>query len=332
MRNRLFAWGIVVLAVSGVLAQGAAPTAQPVATLRLQDGHHLAYVSGGEFLVVADGTSLELYDVRDASAPLDRALLPLDSAASALAAASDYVLAAVTVPEWGDEVWVVAPDRYSPGGFGVLNYLPSPGQTREIIISPDNRWALVVGDVAYMTLAMGSASEIESSAPIETSDAAIVAAALSNDQALIVREGQTDVETLGLTTNFYAQSVDARLTLEAPGTAIAVNDASTLGAVALVDNRLTLFDAQTLAVLNTITLEDGPVQQLRFVEQEGRQILLLMIQDRSAVMLLDVTNPADVSLPGSVGVNGAVQGIDSAGSRFAVETAVEVVLFEVNAP
>jgi hypothetical protein len=100
--------------------------------------------------------------------------------------------------------------------------------------------------------------------------------------------------------------------------------------VALSDGRLALFDPASFDVLNTVSLEDSPVSDMRFITQDGQRMLVLMIENRPAVMLLDVTDPATVGLPGSVGVGGGtVRAMATQGDFLALSRADAVLIFQI---
>jgi hypothetical protein len=301
MRKRVIFFFALLLgaAVGVVMAQESAPTAERVASVSVGNGGALTYVSGGDYLVVADGDQLQLYNVKSPDSPQDAASVVLDDTPLALAATSNFALAVVPSRGDVDTLVIIAPDRYSRGGFGAVNYLDVPKNARLIVLSPNDRWALVSGDAGYVTMGMSAADNIESSSLFETGDSPVIAAALTDDVALLIRRGDPVVQSFNLSTSSASEMHD-ELRLDAPATAISVSGDSTLGAAALEDNRLTLFDAQTMAVYGTFDLEDGPVSQMRFIQSGRRSYLALMIEGRTAVMVLDVTEPTKVSLPGSV--------------------------------
>jgi hypothetical protein len=120
-----------------------------------------------------------------------------------------------------------------------------------------------------------------------------------------------------------------RLTLEHTVTALAVTDDGRLGAAALDNEALVLFDPERMETLASITLEDGPASVMHFTRVGDRDVLLIQINNRSAAMLLDVTDPDDISLPGSAGMgqNSVISLTDAAGSRIALVDDETVALF-----
>lgn len=329
MRKLALSAGLAAVVAWAVIAQDA-PAADQVASLSVRDGGLVAYVAGGDYLIVADGAQLQLYNLTDPSDPQDAASIVLDDSPVALEATSDFALVALPTDSSPDELLIIAPDRYSRGGFGIVNWLDVPDNPAQIVLSPDNRWALVYGDNGYVTMALSAADNIEVSAPVDTGDARVIDAALTNDRALLIREGANEVEVRNLTTSLRAQATPEALLLDGEATAIGVSSDGSLGAVTLADQQVVLFDPDTLETLQTVALEDGPVSDLRFLSQDGRTYLALMIDNRPAIMLLDVTDPADIGLPGSVGVgSGSVLAFAVSGDHLALSRGDAVLIFQL---
>jgi len=256
--NRLVA--AVLLAVMGSVfplrAQDAAPTALPLASIGLPDARLLAFFLRRRYADRHQRRRAALYDSGQPARLRQVVTLPLDGPAVALAAA-DFTLVAVATTGAADSLVVIAPDPYSRGGFGVVNFLDAPKGIHLIALSPARKWALASGDDAYVTLALSAADNIEVSAPVPVGDTPLIGAALTDDTALLIHHDSPRVAAAPLDPAGNATPQPAALALDAPAVAIAVSGDGALGAVALKDKRLVLFDPSTLKILNTVTLEDG---------------------------------------------------------------------------
>lgn len=315
-----------------LVAQPAAPTVERLARISAPSPGPLAFVGGGQYLIVATGGELQLFDTTDARRPVDVASMPLDGDIRALAAASDFALAAVE--DGGEaELLVLAPDPYAEGGFGMVNFLPAPDAPRWLGLSPDHRWAVAAGGDEYIVLDITAPESIESSPPVATGDAPVMSGVLGPSFALLLREGESSVERLDLTTARDRPRPRA-LALDAPPTAVALAPGGETAAVALRDNRVVLFDPERMVALRTLTPEDGPAGALAFLADETRQVqvLALLIPERSAVMLVDASAEAAL-LPGSAASGaGSARAIAAEAGLLALADDDGVTMFALRAP
>ncbi len=331
MRALVAAVFLLMAAVLPLQAQ-TTPSLQPTGTIALAESGLLTFASGGDYLVVASGQQLELYDVRGASPARDVVTMSLDSAPLALTAAFNFALAAVGATSPDDSLLVIAPDQYSRGGFGIVNVLAIPKGTHLIVLSPDKTWGLAASDTTYVTMALSAADDIQISAPFPTGETPLIGAALTNQSALLIFKNSNRVAAIPLNTSSQSRPRPNALTLDKPAVAIAISDDGTLGAVALEDNRLTLFDPTTLKIIRTLTLEDGLATELRFVTSGDQRLLALKIDQRPAIMLLDVSQPDVETLPGSLAVDQQARSLAAAGAKLAVSAASGVQIFSLGTP
>lgn len=322
---------LAMFVVTHTRAQGAAPTAEPVDVVVVGAANALAFVPGGDLLLIADGTDLQLYDVATRGGAQDVVSAAMENPPTAVAATADFALTAVNTGGATDVLWVYDEDIYSRSGFSVINALDIPAGTRAISLSPDQQWGLAYGDSGFVTLQLISADNILASTLFDNVNAPIRAAALSNERALIVRQGATRIEAVDLESALAAQAAAVdELELSVGATALAVSPDNALAAVAAETNRITLFDPAALDPISTITLDDGPVAAMAFGSADDSRYLAVLIEGRAAVLLLDVTDPTSTSLPGSVDVEGSAQALAVDGARLAVSIGDAVRLFEVS--
>lgn len=329
-------WLIVLLALLGAtgfsaVAQQVAPDARQTAAVSTADAQFLVFFSGGELLAVAGDTQLQVYNVSDPNRPTDAVTVPLDAPILALAGAQDFLLIAQPLDDEADELVVGGPDPYRPEGYGILNSIVIPAGTTHIAVSPDSGWALIAGAEGYVMARLADADRIQNSAVAPTGDAPLAATALTNESALLIYEGQPRLEQRALSTTLDEQDVIGTLDLPAEATALAASPGAGLAAVALEGNELALIDLDTLSISRTLALEDGPVTDMTFLTRDDRTYLALLVPERPAVMLLDLTDPAESILPGSAGLAARASAVTFAahGGVLAVASPDDVRLFEV---
>lgn len=315
----------------GAVAQGVSPAAELVDTIAVREAGALTFVPGTELLFIADGVDLQLYNVGARGDTQDVISAVMDNRPVSVAATAEFALTAVNTGRAADMLWVYDEDIYSPSGFGVVNALEIPAETRQIVVSPGQQWGLVYGSTGFVTLELIAADNILASTVFDDVNAPIIAAALTNDHALVARQGSTRIEAIDLAAALAAQAAPVGvLELGVGVTALSVSPDLDLAAVAVENNRVTLFDPAALQPISTITLDDGPVSAMAFGSASGGQYLALLIEGRAAALLLNVSDPANVSLPGSVGLPGAARALAVDGAQLAISTGDQVSLFEVS--
>jgi hypothetical protein len=326
--RRLVLFLVLVAAVAGlVTAQQPTPTAQPAADIRIGPATALSWIGDGEHLAVGVGQQLQLFRLNEPAFPHDLATLPVSGRPIALAANPTLLLAAVSRPAAADEILVIAPDAYRRGDWNIVNALQAPEAVQHLLVSPNGQWAAALNDDGYVLLRLNAPDLVESSA-LRRLPSAPVATALLDDALLLAQAETSRIDKLPVQLT-HTPLVDAPvLTVEAPVLALATSADGTRAAAALANDDLVLFDPQTLAISGTFALEDGPAIALWMTQVEDRQILVVQIDSRSAVMLLDITDPSAVSLPGSAGLStGSVITAGVAGARLALVGADGVTTF-----
>lgn len=332
-------WAATILALAllgagltaDLRAQAGAPSADEFATIAVATDGPLAFVAAAEQLLIAAGVDVQLYDVAARDTVQERSAVSFEQPPVALAAAAQFALAAVHGSAEADLLWIVAPDTFSDEAYAPVNALEIPAATRAITLSPDAAAALIYGRSGFVTLQINAADNILVSTLFDTADAPLVAAALTNNTALINRAGRTTIDAVDLGDTIRARyTVRAELDLGAAVTAIAVSPDGVLAAATTISNRLTLFNPRTMRVVTSLGLDDGPVETLAFGQAGERRYLALHIDRRAAVLLLDVTDPTDDVLPGSIGVSEPVQRLAVQDDLIAVHTGARVHLFTVS--
>lgn len=314
--------------VFGTLAQRPAPTAGETARFRVSNAGPAVFADDGNLFVVGVGQRLEFYDLSEPETPHALTRVTLQGRPLALGAGRDVVLAAVSRAIGADEIVVVAPDPFRRGLPGVVNSLQSFESIHHLQVAPDASWAVALNNAGYQVLRLTSASVIESSALIRTADPP-VDGALFGDQLLLAMADTPQIDRLPLQLAPGLPEPTGSLALTAPVTALTVSPDETLAAAALSDDTLVLFDPETMRQTAVMPLEDGPATALHFASTDAATMLVIQIANRPAVMLLDITDPEDVSLPGSVGIgpDAVVGATDAAGARFALVDTEITVLF-----
>lgn len=309
--RKIIALALLVAALTTwVSAQSNAPTAERLVSFPVAGGSAVAVTADQALLMVGDGQENRVNVLNlQADDVLEVVEVSLDGTPIALEGVQNFALALTE----NDQLLVVSPDEYAVEGVGLVNFFDAPANARILNVSPDQNWGLVAGSSGYQTLRLVDAFDIELSILFETGDAPVVAAALTNDAALLVRAGSTQVETVDLTTSFEAQDAPNQLTLEVPGTAIAVSNDGSVGAVALEDNRIVIFNPASTETLSTISLDDGPVVEMAFSDNGSSRFLALRFENRPAVMVFNVSDPSNVSNPGAIVAGGTVQALKAVG-------------------
>lgn len=287
---RLISVVLVFMIAATVSAQDAVPFG-PIGSVEAGDFRALTVTADGTRLLIADAENdqLRVYDFRDPSAPALLSSVDLDGEPVAVAAANGFALVAVSTPEPGDAVRVIAPSRYSrTRSYVEVNSLDVPDGVTRLAISPDHYWALVGGSGGYTLLELIAAGEINS-LPVA---GAFIDAAVSADTAYLLSE--TRLVTQALAAN-VALARGEQVDLEGDGQRIMLNEAATVGVVVLADNTLVLFDPATLATFSAFTAGGAAIRDARFVSGGDRDLLALSRAGSSAIDLLDASDPTNLS-------------------------------------
>lgn len=291
---------LIVMLLLGVAASASAQDASSslLTTLEINDTAALAVSDDGSILFVASSSdnALLVYDFADPSAPNLRTVIALEGEPTALAAARDYALVAVSTPEDGDLLEVIAPDSFSDGGYGVVAFPDIPDNARHISVSPDNRWAGLVGDGWYSVLQLISSVDIIGypAEGVDTPSATVLAVGM----AYIAQDDPAQVAQLLLRAN-EPPRVARALALEQPADALAINARMTVGA-AVVDGGVVLFDGATMRALGTIAQRGASIVDAQFVAREDGEWLAALAQGSGEVLLFDVTTPTRAGDIGSI--------------------------------
>jgi hypothetical protein len=294
---RLFVLFALLFGVlSSVRAQDVTPT--QVAALEVNDVAAFAVSGDSSILFVASESddTLLVYDFADPSSPTLRTTIALDGMPTALAAARNYALVAVSTPDNGDLLEVIAPDSFSEGGYGVVAFPDIPDNARQITVSPDNRWAGVVGEGWYSVLQLISSVDIIGY-PTE-SISAPNATTLAVGMAYIAQDDPTQVVQLLLRANEPPRTART-LELDAPADSLALNARMTVGA-AVVDGEVVLFDTATMRQLSVISQDGEDISAAQFIAREDGEWLAVLVQGSGDVLLYDVTSPTRAGDIGSI--------------------------------
>lgn len=327
-------WLVLVLVLSVAAAgfpsaaQQPAPTARQEARIRVPQAGPVAFLAAGGQLAVGVGQQLQLFELSEPANPRDLVTVELAGAPLALGVAGRAALVAVSRGAAPDEIVVVAPDPYRRGEVGIVNSLQTSDATTHILVSPDNVWAVALSHDGYVTLRLDALDAIQSSALAHTSSPP-AAGALLDDGLLLALTDEPHIDRLPLQVNPAGRSSRPRLELDAPAVALAVSPDGTLAAAALENDALVLFDPTEMRRVASIPLEDGPATALHIAQDGERRLVIIQIANRPAVMLLDITDPQQVGLPGSAGLGpgSRINAAAASGSRLALAGSDEIQLF-----
>jgi hypothetical protein len=287
---RRFAWIPVLV---GLLLGGAAlaqDASTPLANLEHSSIIDFAMTGNGVALFIADAGENQVH-VYNASDPANPALLvsiPLEGTPLAVAAARDYAIVAVDIGGSSDLLQVIAPDRYSEGGYGVVAFPEIPDGTRAIVVSADHRWAAVAGANGYSLLELISATDIIGY-PTESSGG-ISAAALGSSMAFIASPRPAQIEQFILRGG-QAPREARSLDLRQPASALTVNGRTTLGAIVRAGG-IDLFDTASLQIVNTLQAEGGRFTNAQFIAREDGEWLAAAVENSPEILFFDVTTPS----------------------------------------
>lgn len=280
----------------------------------------MAFVEGG-WLAVATETGLQVFDVNEPDAPFDLATVALGGPPLAVGAANGMVLVAVAHDEAVDEIVVVAADPYRRGIPAIINSLQISEAVHTLLTSAGVEWSVALGADGYHVLRLNQPTHVESSALVRTPGVP-VAGALAGDGLLVALGDEDRIDRFPLRLGPGLPTASASLSVESGVSAMAATVDGMVAVAALENDTLVLFDPVTLEEIGRLLLEDGPVSALHFAEYDARRLLILQIENRPAVMLLDVTELDSALLPGSAatGTGRSIRASAASGALFALAT------------
>jgi hypothetical protein len=269
----------------------------PLATLDAGDFRALSVSSDGARLFVTDGSNqqVRVYDIQDKSNPNPIASVTVDGTPIAVGAVADYALVAVELDGSDDILQVVAPDRYSDGGYGVVAFFDLPGEARAITISPNEQWALVMGERWYSVLQLVSATE-NSNFPVQNRFSALDGV-LSSQLAFLSFDDAPGIVRLVLARNAAPRARNT-LTLPAIASSVSLNARNTIGA-AVAGESIIFFDAATMDELGEAALFGGIIDA-QFVSRDGGDWLAVIAEDRPEITLVDARSTGENATTASI--------------------------------
>lgn len=299
MPKALLAVLLLIGAVAFVRAQDATPT--PLTSIRVANVSALAVSGDGQVLFVADATNntLLVYDFGTRSDLSLLAEVALDGQPVAIAAADNYALVPIAAEDGLSALYTIAPDPFRAGDYAVVGAFDIPGVPQDAVMSPDRRWALITGDDWYSVVQVVS-PEDNTAYPNETN---IVprSAALSAGMALLGNAEPPAIEQYILRTNQYPRAART-ISLDAAPVALTVNPRMTLGAAALADGSLVLFDLANMQIVGSVDSGVSDLRSLAFIAREDGEWLLTLAGDNREISLYLTTDPSDFGAAGSISV------------------------------
>jgi len=335
MRAWKFAFAVLcaIISVGGIRAQDAPPTAPtPIATVDAGDFRALTISANGRWMMVADAATsrLRIYDL-DTETPTLVVSPELDGIPLDAAAIGQAVLIAVDTGGRAGLAQIVAPidyDRDQP--FAPVNWIDLSDRPRSVSASPDGAWAVIVGSSGYTLFETLSPEDVNSTFyPTPVSDAALL-----NDTVFLADRNSPRIMTATIESGGQA-SINRSVTIDLPALAerLALNLSGTLGAAALEDGSIALFDPESGEVISMI--ETGAAADLHFLSFEGGEWLIVLSDDRQNVTLIDVSDPANAGEIGALDLpaeTSTIQAITTYGSFIYVADRSTVRIFQASQP
>jgi hypothetical protein len=290
-----FALACAIVLAFGVYVFGQTPP--PLTSIRVEDAAALAVSGDGQRLFVADSQAnrLSVFDFSNRDSLELLTSVTLDGRPVDVAAGQAYAIVLVEVDGAGDLMEVVAPDEYADGGYGLVAFFEIPDRPRKIVLSPDYRWASVIGDDWHHIYQLISATDnvryplADEPRPLLTSFAEGLAFTAVEDpssvQQYILRPDQPPRPA-------------RTLALDEPPTQIALNARMTLGAALVGESVLKLFDPVTMDQIGDDINLQRPIVQMQFVVREDGDWLAALTDEGSELLLLPVV---ELSAMGEIG-------------------------------
>ncbi len=335
MRAWKFAFAVMcaIAVVGGIWAQDAQPAAPtPIATVDAGDFRALTISANGRWMMVADAATsrLRVYDLETEIPTLVASPelygTPLDAAAIGQAA-----LIALDTGGRAGVAEIVAAIDYDPNQpFASVNLIDLTDRPRRVSASPDGSWGVIVGGSGYTLFEILSPEDVNSTFyPTPVSDAALLP-----DTVFLADRNSPRIMTAALESGAQA-SINRSVTIELPALAerLALNLSGTLGAAALADESIVLFDPASGDVISI--LGSTPASDLHFLSFESGEWLVVLSDDRQAVTLIDVSSPAN---PGEIGAlelpadASIIQAITTYGNLIFVADRATVRIFQASQP
>lgn len=293
MRAWKFACAVlcVIVSAGGIWAQNAPPAVPaPIATVDAGDFRALTVSANGRWMMVADAATdrLRIYDIENET-PVLVASPTLDGTPVDAVSIGQAAIVAVDTGGRAGLAQIVAPIAYDPAQpFAPVNWIDLADRPRSVSASPDGTWAIVVGSSGYTVFEIGSLEEVTSTFYATP----IADAALLPDVAFLADRNTAQILTVALGSGAQA-TLDRSLSipLDAPAQHLALNLSGTLGAAALSNGAITLFDPQSGEVLSTF--EAGAAADVYFLSFERGDWLVILAADRGRILLYDVSTPSD---------------------------------------
>ncbi|MFN8531158.1 MAG: WD40 repeat domain-containing protein [Anaerolineae bacterium] len=276
------------------------PVVEPVAQVDAGDFRALAVSPDGHWLMVADAaqSQLRIYDLTDSSQPMVASPslggIPLDVVAGTNNTSSSDGSFAVVAVDLGDgtgEAQVIAPPSYDPSQtFLALTYIETSNRPRSLVLSPDGGWLILVGSGGWTLVELTTLEETSSTfyaTPVN--DALII-----GDRALVAARNEQAINTVALSQGAQATlSRNQSIALDATASHLAMNQSGTIGAAALTNGEVMLFDLDTLDPL--VIFNTGDVRDMHFLSFESGDWLVTLSDVDGQVHLYDVTDPTQPS-------------------------------------
>lgn len=282
---RLLRWSGLALALLMFSVVSAQDT--PVVTVEAGDFRDLAIIEDGTRLLVADAASdhVRIYDISRMSAPTLITSASLAGTPLALAGAQDFAIVALRTGAAQDALEVITPlpfNRRFP--YMVINYVEVPRGVTDIILSPDGRRGIAIGENAYTLLEIFSPDEI-SAITVET-ERPISAAAITAQRVFIAFEDEPALEVLLIRRGANASPV-ATIALDTPVRGLEVSaDGALIGV--LTEDQMVIVDSSALTISAQIETQ---ASALRFLDAASAELLTLD-EARMSIQLYDLQEDA----------------------------------------
>ncbi len=320
--RRLIAVILLLMMSAGVVAQSDTPDAL-IGSVEAGDFQALTVTADERHLLVADAANqqVRIYSLADLSNPVLVSAVGVENNPQALVAARDIVMVSTQLDGDATTLEIIAPTRYTnaePFVSGV-NYIDLPFTVVGISVSPNLDIALAYGVDQYTIL------EIDSADDIATQGFALdLSHAFLTQDALIYAQGD-QLSSLRLSDN----SVTATLTLEDTPQALVRSADGQIGAAALGDGQIVIFETDSLNLVDTVTVPGAIPLMLAFGTTNGDQILTVVLDDARTMAFIAVTAGNVQVLEARIAMENPIQAITTFGDHLIATDGTQISIFNL---
>lgn len=315
-------WVCLMLALSASRLVGQEEPFRLTGQIEAGDFRSVAVTDDGR-LLVADGENrqVRVYNLSTEDAPEVIATLDMGGEPTLIAAAGEYAAVVTHTDQQTDLLQTMARSRYQRLGWQIVLELDIEPSPRALVISPDNRWGILIYDDGYTLLSFISSDNVG----LNTFDDMILDAAFDDSNNVYLLTDAPSIIRATLSTG-PSLSIEETLRLPQPATNLAVTDDATRGAVAFEDGTVSAFDPAAMALEDTINRRSRLAPQMEFFRLNDVPWLVLYRVGEEAVELVDFRS-LDVLNTQPLAVNFELRALTTSGDRLIVSSSTSVNIF-----